>query len=196
MIQITEKTNLLILELNNKLKNCPGLQLSIGPVGVQFRLCLLLKNNLLNKYECVSQLIINDDNNYFNILSETKPEYRGRGYNKFLTAVSICLADTMTKSKDLYSATSVKARIHILSEYKQRLEKIDEEYEEYEDEEDYRIFYIPININKNKAKKIIDEWINNKCVKSKASVKRGGKKTRRNKQTRKNKTQRRKSKKT
>jgi hypothetical protein len=110
----------------------------------------------------------------------------------------------MTKSKYLFAATVVDEIIHILSEYKQGLEKIDEEYydEEYDDEEykseneeDDRIFTIPIYENKNKAKNIITEWINNKCVKSKANVK-GGKKTRRNKQRRKNKTQRRKSKKT
>jgi hypothetical protein len=200
MIQITEKTNLLISELNNKLKNCPGLQLTILPNGTNtFKLCLL-NNNV-----CVSYLIINNDSGNFNILSRTDSQYQGRGYNKFLTAVSIYLADTMTKSKYLYSATSVAARIHILSEYKQGLEKIDEEYdnEEYDDEEykseneeDNRIFYIPIYENKNKAKNIITEWINNKCVKSKANVKGGGKKTRRNKQRRKNKTQRRKSKKT
>ncbi len=146
-------------------------------------------------------MIINDNNDYFNILSETKPEYRGRGYNKFLTAVCIYLADTMTKSKYLFSSTLVEERIHILSEYKQGW---DENYEkhEYEDEEDgedaksEKIFFIPIHDyeNENKATNIITEWINNKCVKSKANVK-GGKKTRRNKQRRKNKTQRRKSKK-
>ena len=178
---ITSGTNTFILNLNEKLKeNCPDLQLSIFPFGKDtFKLCLL-NNNV-----CASYLIINNDSDNLNILSETNNEYQGRGYNKFLTAVSICLADTMTECKELYSSTSVKARIHILSEYKHRLEK---------DEEDF-IFFVPIYENKNKAENIITEWINNKCAKSKANFNGGGKKTRRNKQRQKNKTQRRKSKK-
>ena len=116
---ITSGTNTFILNLNEKLKeNCPDLQLSIFPFGKDtFKLCLL-NNNV-----CASYLIINNDNDNLNILSETNNEYQGRGYNKFLTAVSICLADTMTECKELYSSTSVKARIHILSEYNHRLEK-------------------------------------------------------------------------
>ena len=50
------------------------------------------------------------------------------------------------------------------------------------------------NENKNKAESIINEWISNGCVKSKATDNGRGKKTRRNKQGRKNKTQRRKNK--
>lgn len=67
MIKISEDTEALIYNLNNQLKkNCTDLLLYIGPYGRDiFKLCLLLKNNLLNKYECVSQLIINDNNNYF-----------------------------------------------------------------------------------------------------------------------------------
>lgn len=180
MIQITDKTNLLISELNNKLKeNCPDLQISILPHGKDtFKLCLL-NNNV-----CVSYLIITGDNNTFNILSQTKPGNEGKGYNKFLTAVSICLADTMTECKELYSSTSVEARIHILSEYEHRLEK--------DEEDDSSIFFVPIYENKNKAEEIMSKWINNKCVK--ANV--GGKKTRRNKQRRKTKIRKSKNRKT
>jgi hypothetical protein len=108
----------------------------------------------------------------------------------------------MTKCEYLFSSTLVDERIHILSEYKQGWdEKYEYEYE-YENEQDgedakrERIFFIPIHDyeNEKKATNIITEWLNNKCVKSKANVK-GGKKTRRNKQRQKNKTQRRKSKK-
>lgn len=190
MIQITDNTKLLISELNNKLKeNCPDLQISILPHGKDtFKLCIL-NNNV-----CVSYLIITDDNNTFNIISETDKEYQGKGYNKFLTAVSICLADTMTNCRELVSSTYVEARIHILSEYEHTLEK--------DKEDDYsnffvpiykNNFFVPIYENKNKAEEIMSKWINNKCVK--ANV--GGKKIRRNKQRRKSqkrKASRRKSK--
>jgi hypothetical protein len=86
-----------------------------------------------------------------------------------------------------------------LSEYKHRLEDGQEEEEDEEDEEDEGDlkFFVPINENKNKAESIINEWIRNRCVKSKATAKGVVKKTRRNKQRQKNKTQtqRRKSKK-
>ena len=91
MCQITDDTNLLISNLNEQLKtNCSDLQLTISQFGADFKLCLL------NNDVCVSYLTINDINGFFNILSQTNDEYQGRGYNKFLTAVSIYLADTMT----------------------------------------------------------------------------------------------------
>ena len=180
MIQITDNTNLLISDLNEKLKtNCPDLQLTVFPKGIDFKLCLL------NNDVCVSYLTINDINGFFNILSQTNDEYQGRGYNKFLTAVSIYLADTMTEYQELYSSTSVKARIHILSQYNHRLEEYEEDGEDGEDKP--LNFFIRIDENKNKAENIITEWIQNKCVKNKANVEGGGNKTRRNKQRRKSK---------
>ena len=180
MVQITDMTNELISDLNEKLEeNCPDLQLTVFPIGVDVKLCLL------NKDECVSYLTINDYNGTFNILSRTNDEYQGRGYNKFLTAVSIYLADTMTECDELYSSTSVEARIHILSQYEHRLEEDEEDEEEIP--EKLLNFFIPIDENKNQAENIITEWIQNKCVKNKANVKGEGNKTRRNKQRRKSK---------
>ena len=180
MVQITDRTNELISDLNEKLEeNCPDLQLTVFPIGVDVKLCLL------NKDECVSYLTINDYNGTFNILSRTNDEYQGRGYNKFLTAVSIYLADTMTECDELYSSTSVEARIHILSQYEHRLEEDEEDEEEIP--EKLLNFFIPIDENKNQAENIITEWIQNKCVKNKANVKGEGNKTRRNKQRRKSK---------
>jgi hypothetical protein len=189
MIHITDNTNLLISDLNEKLKtNCPDLQLTVFPKGIDFKLCLL-NNNV-----CVSYLTINDYNGFLNILSQTNDEYQGRGYNKFLTAVSIYLADTMTEYQELNSSTSVKARIHILSQYKYRLEEYEEDGEDGEDKP--LNFFIRIDENKNKAENIITEWIQNKCVKNKANVEGGGNKTRRNKQRRKSKRRKSKRRKT
>ena len=189
MIQITDNTNLLISDLNEKLKtNCPDLQLTVFPKGIDFKLCLL------NNDVCVSYLTINDINGFFNILSQTNDEYQGRGYNKFLTAVSIYLADTMTECDELYSSTSVEARIHILSQYEHRLEEDEEDEEEIP--EKLLNFFIPIDENKNQAENIITEWIQNKCVKNKANVKGEGNKTRRNKQRRKSKRRKSKRRKT
>ena len=180
MVQITDRTNELISDLNEKLEeNCPDLQLTVFPKGIDFKLCLL------NNDVCVSYLTINDYNGFFNILSQTNDEYQGRGYNKFLTAVSIYLADTMTECDELYSSTSVEARIHILSQYEHRLEEDEEDEEEIP--EKLLNFFIPIDENKNQAENIITEWIQNKCVKNKANVKGEGNKTRRNKQRRKSK---------
>ena len=184
MVQITDRTNELISDLNEKLKeNCPDLQLTVFPYGVDVKLCLLLNND-----ECVSYLTITDYNGTFNILSRTNDTYQGKGYNKFLTAVSIYLADTMTEYDELYSSTSVEARIHILSEYEHRLEK--------DEEDDYGYgssnFFVPIYENKNKAEEIMTKWINNKCVK--ANV--GGKKTRGDKQRRKSQIRKSKKRKT
>lgn len=119
MSKITTDTNSVISELNKKLKdNCTDLELTIRPFSKnEFKLCLL------NDKVIASDLIINNDDGTFNILSTTVDKYQRRGYNKFLTAVSIFLADTMTKSKELYSSTNVKARIHILSEYRHRMEE-------------------------------------------------------------------------
>ena len=181
MVQITDRTNELISDLNEKLKeNCPDLQLTVFPYGVDVKLCLLLNND-----ECVSYLTITDYNGTFNILSRTNDTYQGKGYNKFLTAVSIYLADTMTEYDELYSSTSVEARIHILSQYEHRLEEDDEDEEEIP--EKLLNFFIPIDENKNQAENIITEWIQNKCVKNKANVEGEGNKTRRNKQRRKSK---------
>ena len=135
MVQITDRTNELISDLNEKLEeNCPDLQLTVFPIGVDVKLCLL------NKDECVSYLTINDYNGTFNILSRTNDEYQGRGYNKFLTAVSICLADTMTASEYLFSSTNVEARIRILKEYKHmlkdELERLKDELDRLNDELD------------------------------------------------------------
>lgn len=193
---ISSGTNTFILNLNEKLKeNCPDLQLSIFSFGKDtFKLCLL-NNNV-----CASYLIINNKNDNFNILSKTNIEYEGRGYNKFLTAVSICLADTMTTSEYLFSSTSVRARIHILSEYEHRLEENENflrrpHHPHHPPPPPPLNFFVPIYKNKNKAQDIITKWINNKCAKSKSNVNGGGKKTRRNKQRQKNKKQRQKSKK-
>ena len=155
MIEIKDKTNSLISKLNEKLKDkCTGFELRILPYqGNMFELCLL-KNNV-----CVSYLIINDDNNNFNILSKTEAGHENRGYNKFLTAVSICLVDTMTHFKVLFSSTSVAARIHILSEYN-HISKKDED-----DDGDHKISVDISEENKKKAEAIIAIWINDKCVK-------------------------------
>ena len=182
MVRITGDTNDLISDLNEKLEeNCSDLQLTLTvfPNGVDVKLCLL------NNDECVSYLTITDYNGTFNILSRTNDAYQGRGYNKFLTAVSIYLADTLTECEELYSSTSVEARIHILSQYEHRLE--DEEDEEEIPEKLFN-FFIPIDENKNQAENIITEWIQNKCVKNKANDEGRGNKTRRNKQRRKSKT--------
>ena len=159
MIQISPETNSLISDLNEKLKEkCTELKLTIdsSPGKGTFKLCLL------NNNECVSYLIINDDNNTFNILSKTEAGHENRGYNKFLTAVSICLVDTMTHFKVLFSSTSVAARIHILSEYN-HISKKDEDDED--EDGDHKISVDISEENKKKAEAIIDIWINNKCVK-------------------------------
>ena len=91
----------------------------------------------------------------------------------------------MTEYQELNSSTSVKARIHILSQYNHRLEEYEEDGEDGEDKP--LNFFIRIDENKNKAENIITEWIQNKCVKNKANVEGGGNKTRRNKQRRKSK---------
>jgi hypothetical protein len=190
---ITDETNELILELNKKLnEKCPDLKLSISKFGDGFKLCLNLNNNI-----CVSELFINANEN-LNIFSETQTEYRGKGYNKFLTAVCIYLADTITPTHNiLYSSTIVEARIHILSEYEHDINNSDYKEDRLGDKPASN-FFVPINENnKTKAKKIIDEWIENQCVKTATGeiettvgIKRkkiGGKKTRRNKQIRKSK---------
>jgi hypothetical protein len=137
MIQISPETNSLISDLNEKLKEkCTELKLTIdsSPGEGTFKLCLL------NNNECVSYLIINNENDTFNILSRTDDEYRRRGYNKFLTAVSICLADTMTASEYLFSSTNVEARIRILKEYKHmlkdELDRLNDELDRLNDELD------------------------------------------------------------
>ena len=158
MIEIKDRTNSLISELNKKLNNkCSDFELRIlSYQGNMFELCLL-ENKV-----CVSYLIINDDNNTFNILSKTEAGHENRGYNKFLTAVSICLVDTMTHFKVLFSSTSVAARIHILSEYN-HISKKDEDDED--EDGDHKISVDISEENKKKAEAIIAIWINNKCVK-------------------------------
>lgn len=180
MVEIKDKTNSLISELNEKLKNnCTGFELIILSYNTtMFKLCLL-KNNV-----CVSYLIINDDNNTFNILSKTEAEHEGKGYNKFLTAVSICLVDTMTYFNVLFSSTSVAARIHILSEYN-HISKKDEDDED--EDGDHKIYVVISEENKKKAEAIIAIWINNKCVKPDLK----GGKTLKNRQTKHSKTRKR-----
>ena len=146
MVRITGKTISLISDLNKKLEeNCHHLQLTLtkSKNGEDVKLCLLYKG------ACASYLTINDITGSFNILSRTNDEYQGRGYNKFLTAVSIYLADTMTEYDELYSSTSVEARIHILSQYEHRLEEDEEDEEKIP--EKHLNFFIPIYENKNQA---------------------------------------------
>ena len=205
MIDISEDTDKLIKEINDNLKEkCPGLQVNIVKKIVDFKLCLFLND------KCVSFIMIDDDDNKFNITSVTNDKYRGNGYNKFLTAVTIYLARTMTNELNvIYSATTNPARMHILEQYENtknivvKKEKKSEDYEDDDDDDDkhndddddddklnkvsvkeYEYFVEISTENENKAKSIIDDWINNKkCIK----VKTGGKKTRRNKQKRKSK---------
>jgi hypothetical protein len=192
VLVISENTITKIEEINNQLKSkCIDLELSIFNFGIDIKLCLNLNS------QCVSDLIITDDNSTFNILSETSENHRGKGYNKFLTAVSIYLAKTLMEKKIdyLFSSTVVKERIHILSQYKnyivEKLKEnkknhgIDEDEDEDEDEDTTYIFHIPIDDNETFAKEIIDTWINNNCTKK------GGKfkySTKKNKKGKKNKT--------
>jgi hypothetical protein len=92
------------------------------------------------------------------------------GYNTFLTAVCIFIADTITKRTVLYSLTKVVTRKRILSEYKHDKKQFGNTTEEEEEEE----FFVGINeYNIQKANKIIDKWIDNNCQKK---AKSGGKK--------------------
>ena len=195
MIDISEDTNKLINEINDQLtENCPGLQVNIVKKIVDFKLCLFLND------ECVSFIVIDDVNNNFNILSRTLANYQGKGYNEFLTAVCIYLADTMTTDLEfIYSRTKVVARIKVLDKYDDKTKTIfvrenskndNDDNEDDDDkpnkvpvEEEYEYFVKISPKNKNIAEGIINTWINNKCIK----VKTGGKKTRRNKQKRKSK---------
>jgi hypothetical protein len=236
VFNITNNTNLLISKLNNKLRvNCPDLQLSIvqdeyGPT----RLCLL-NNNVW-----VDELRLSDYENSYTILSnhdfdvdredEIESDPLGKGYHRFLIALSIYLADTLTDYDEACTETNVISRLHIFAEYDHKIEVEDDieddEYPEYSDDEEFSddgrpppmseaemrrlarerqaendpnyidtsaIYHVFLSIkkNKNKAKNIVDKWINNNCEKYK-----GGKKTRRNKQRRKNKTLKSKNRKT
>jgi len=190
MVLITDATKDLIEELNKRLEeNCSDLKLTINkaPIG-DIILCLNYEE------ECVSFLTLNDDyENFLSILSVTVDKYQRKGYNKFLTAVCIFLADTITDSKVIFLETHNKVIIHILEKYNYR--KTKEDLSSRKSKEDLSSppsrksekkfdYYLDIDKkNKKKAEEIINEWIDNKCVR----VKKGGNKTRRNKQKRKSK---------
>jgi len=234
MVLITDATKDLIMQLNQKLrKNCPHLEVVIRKAGVDIKLSLNY-NDIR-----VSYLVLNDHLKHLGISPETVDGHEGKGYNKFLTAVCIFLADTITDTKVLYAETYVGAVKHILSEYKHDKKQFGNTTEEEEEEEDrqkktkrntkeeqeeedrqkktkrntaeeeeeenrqkkpkrstpdeeerklkekehFKFFVYIIEENKKKAEEIMNEWINNKCVR----VKKGGKKTRGNKQKRKSK---------
>jgi len=153
-LEINRDTRRVIEGINDQLtEKCPGLNISITPVGSQLKLCL-------NKDECVSYLIINNQGGNYNILSRTLDGHLRKGYNTFLTAVSIYIADTMTRYEDLLSSTNVKARIRILDQYKHTRSIHDSRGEPT------YLYLVPIQRNKEKAKSIIDAWIENNCTKS------------------------------
>ena len=121
---ITHETNKKISYLNDNLQNnCPDFQLFIVKHGGATIKLGLKQSNIE-----VSYLVINNDNNTFNILSKTNVGHENKGYNKFLTAVSIYLADTMNSPKNLFSNTAVAARQHILEQYIHT--KTEDEYED------------------------------------------------------------------
>ena len=111
-------------------------------------------------------MIIHDTGGTFNILSATQLPYRGRGYNKFLTAVSIYIATTMTNVTQLFSSTSVSERKHILEQYEHT--KGTSRYSQDDEDE----FFIPLNKpNNDRAKEIMEASI----LKWKDSTTAGGK---------------------
>jgi hypothetical protein len=66
----------------------------------------------------------------------------------------------MTRYEDLFSSTNVKARIRILDQYKHT-----RSIQDSRGEPTY-FYLVPIQRNKEKAKSIIDTWIENNCTKS------------------------------
>jgi hypothetical protein len=112
VLTITEDTIKIIDEINQKLKRkCPSLEIKINKKGIQHSLSLEKAGRMM------SHLIIQDDNNTYNILSTTEPRYEGRKYNKLLTAVSIVIASSLNGPSKLFSNTSVAARKKILEYY-------------------------------------------------------------------------------
>ena len=112
VLTITEDTIKIIDEINQKLKRkCPSLEIKINKKGIQHSL------NLEKAGRMMSHLIIQDDNNTYNILSTTEPGYEGKKYNKLLTAVSIVIASSLNGPSKLFSSTSVPQRKKILEYY-------------------------------------------------------------------------------
>jgi hypothetical protein len=159
-LKINDGTRRLISEINGQLtKKCPELNISI----IESRSVLILCLNIGDK--CVSQLIIDNQGGNYNILSETLKEHQQKGYNNFLTAVSIYIADTMTSYENLYLSSDVKAIFLIVEKYKHKIRK---EVRYDDDDHNFHEFFVPIQINKEKAKSIIDTWIENNCTKKSA----------------------------
>ena len=183
-----EAAQTLIDKINEKLKlKCPKLNLVIVKYGYKtVKLCLNKDNN------CISNLVINNDNARYNILSNTEKKYEGKKYNKLLTAVSIVIANALDESLTvLYSNTQVDARKHILEKYIHKKTEVPSTSYHYD------IIEVPstsyeLNIKDNQviANKIIDDVISeldcgDDVMPFSPPFNSGGNKTKRNKHKRK-----------
>ena len=150
VLTITEDTIKIIDEINQKLKRkCPSLEIKINKKGIQHSL------NLEKAGRMMSHLIIQDDNNTYNILSTTEPGYEGKKYNKLLTAVSIVIASSLNGPSKLFSSTSVTARKKILEYY-----EVESKIEIHDD------YYMPSSKSSPEEKKTYDYLINMKLPKN------------------------------
>jgi hypothetical protein len=151
VLTITEDTIKIIDEINQKLKRkCPSLEIKINKKGIQHSL------NLEKAGRMMSHLIIQDDNNTYNILSTTEPGYEGKKYNKLLTAVSIVIASSLNGPSKLFSSTSVPQRKKILEYY-----EVESKIEIHDD------YYMPSSSpNSSPEKKTYDYLINMKLPKN------------------------------
>lgn len=175
VLTITEDAIKIIDEINQKLKRkCPSLEIKINKKGNQHSL------NLEKAGRMMSHLIIQDDNNTYNILSTTETRYEGRKYNKLLTAVSIVIASSLNGPSELYSQTSVAARKKILEYYevKSKIEIHDDYYmpssKSSPEEKKTYDYLINMKLPKNQeiANRIINETIQNlNCSDSKGGAK-------------------------
>ena len=150
VLTITEDAIKIIDEINQKLKRkCPSLEIKINKNGIQHSL------NLEKAGRMMSHLIIQDDNNTYNILSTTETRYEGRKYNKLLTAVSIVIASSLNGPSKLFSSTSVTARKKILEYY-----EVESKIEIHDDS------YMPSSKSSPEEKKTYDYLINMKLPKN------------------------------
>jgi hypothetical protein len=159
IMKITESTTKIINDINKQIQTskCPDLKITIEKSGDQFKLCLNNKEN-----NCISQIVINNDDEQYNILSNTKEQFRKQNYNKFLTAISIVIAKTLnTELQTLFSSTFSKARMSVLEYYKYRSEYDEDDEDDEDDEEKANNYYLNLEHNKVKAEELIEDLIKN-----------------------------------
>lgn len=150
----------LLDSINIKIQSkCPSLNLTIVKFGYKTAILCLNKGS-----ECMSRLDINNFNDTYNILSETEPKYRGKKYNKLLTAVSIVIANSLDSTlTELFSSTSVKERKVILEQYNHTKKELQyyQIYNNNANEEKKYEYRLNLKENQKKANETIDSIITN-----------------------------------